>query len=228
MTSYYNKVLEPTSRTTLRRRAGRAKYDRAAIDAILDEGLVGHLGICDPDGQPVVLPVTYARLADDIVFHGAALGRLLGTLAQGVPVCFTVTLLDGLVLARSAFHHSMNYRSLVVLGEARALRDTEAKLAALTAVVDHVAPGRSADVRGPSRQELAATEVATLPLREASAKIRTGPPVDAAEDYALPCWAGELPLSLAAGAPLADARCAAPTPAYIDPYRRIHAKSIAA
>jgi nitroimidazol reductase NimA-like FMN-containing flavoprotein (pyridoxamine 5'-phosphate oxidase superfamily) len=228
MTSYYNKHFKPTVRTTVRRRAGAGGYDRTVIEAILDEGLVGHLGLSDRDGQPFVIPTSYARLGDEIVLHGSVLSRLLGTLAGGLPVCFTVTLLDGLALARSAFHHSMNYRSVVVVGEARPVRDPEQKLAALRAMVDHIAPGRAAEIRGPNAQELAATEVAALPLNEASAKVRTGFRDDAAEDYALACWAGVVPLALQPSMPIADPRCSAPLPAYLDPYSRGDAEPLAA
>jgi nitroimidazol reductase NimA-like FMN-containing flavoprotein (pyridoxamine 5'-phosphate oxidase superfamily) len=213
---------EPTPRSTVRRRAGRARYDRATVAAILDEGLLGHAGIA-VDGQPYVIPMLYARVGEQLYLHGSPLSRLLGLLARGVPMSFTVTLVDGLVLARSAFHHSLNYRSVVVLGEGRAIRERTEKLAALRAIVEHVTPGRSSDARGPSDQELEATELIALALDEASAKIRTGPPVDAAEDYALPVWAGELPFTLAAGEPLPDERCSAPVPPYIRSYSRGHA-----
>jgi uncharacterized protein len=203
----------------VRRRAGRGKYDRETIDAILDEGRFAHVGIVS-DGQPFVIPVLYARDGDRIYVHGSPLSRLVKTLAAGVPMCLTVTLLDGLVLARSAFHHSMNYRSVVVLGEGRVIEDRARKLEALRMIVDHVVPGRSDDVRGPSAKELKATEVVSLAINEASAKIRTGPPVDDAEDYALGVWAGELPLSLTAGAPVADERCVASVPEYVVSYGR--------
>jgi nitroimidazol reductase NimA-like FMN-containing flavoprotein (pyridoxamine 5'-phosphate oxidase superfamily) len=218
MISYYNK----TRRSTVRRRAGRAQYDRATIDAILAEGMVGHVGICS-DGQPYVIPVLYALDEGELYLHGSPLSRLLGTLAKGVPMCLTVTLIDGLVLARSAFHHSMNYRSVVVLGEAREITDREEKLEALRLLVEHIAPGRSEDARGPSDQELAATEVVALEIDEATAKIRTGPPVDAADDYALPVWAGELPLGLNVGQPFPDDRCTEPLPKYLHAYGRSHA-----
>ena len=204
---------------TVRRRAGRGKYDRQTIDAILDEGRFAHVGIVS-DGQPFVIPMLYARDGNQIYVHGSPLSRLVKTLVAGVPMCLTVTLLDGLVLARSAFHHSMNYRSVVILGEGRVIQDREHKLEALRMIVDHVVPGRSDDVRGPSDNELKATEVISLGIQEASAKIRTGPPVDDAEDYALGAWAGELPLSLIAGAPVPDERCAASIPDYVVSYGR--------
>jgi uncharacterized protein len=167
-----------------------------------------------------VIPVLYARHESRLFLHGSPLSRLLGNLADGVPACLTVTLIDGLVLARSAFHHSMNYRSVVVLGEATAVRDRAEKVAALDAIVERMVPGRTADARGPSEQELEATEVVAMAIREASAKIRTGPPVDAGRDYALPVWAGELPLNLAVGEPVRDSRCAAELPDYVRRYQR--------
>jgi uncharacterized protein len=212
---YYNK----TQRTKVRRRAGRGHYDRPTVDAILDEGLVAHVGIVS-EGQPYVIPVLYARREGRIYLHGSPLSRLVRRLAEGVPMCLTVTLLDGLVLARSGFHHSMNYRSVVVLGEGRVVRDWHEKQEALRAIVDHVVPGRSDDARGPSEKELDATEVVMLEIDEASAKIRTGPPVDAAEDHALPVWAGVVPLGVSVGEPAADERCAVPMPAYVSGWRR--------
>lgn len=203
----------------MRRRAGRGRYDRETIGAILDEGLIGHVGFV-AEGQPYAIPMLYARAGDQLYLHGSPLSRILSGLAAGVPICFTVTLVDGLVLARSAFHHSINYRSVVVLGEGRALRESTEKLAALRAIVEHVAPGRSRDARGPTGQELGATEVVVLAIEEASAKLRTGPPVDAPEDYALAVWAGELPLGVAVGEPLTDPRCSEPVPSYVRAYRR--------
>jgi nitroimidazol reductase NimA-like FMN-containing flavoprotein (pyridoxamine 5'-phosphate oxidase superfamily) len=183
---------------------------------------MGHAGIA-VDGQPYVIPMLYARVGEQLYLHGSPLSRLLGLLARGVPMSFTVTLVDGLVLARSAFHHSLNYRSVVVLGEGRAIRERSEKLAALRTIVEHITPGRSSDARAPSDKELEATELIALSLDEASAKIRTGPPIDAAEDYALPVWAGELPFTLAAGEPLPDERCSVPVPPYIRSYSRGHA-----
>jgi uncharacterized protein len=203
----------------VRRRAGRGDYRRATIDAILDEGMVGHVGVVT-DAQPFVIPVLYARDRDRVYLHGSPLSRLLSTIAEGVPMCLTVTLLDGLVLARSAFHHSMNYRSVVILGEGRAVGDPERKDAALRVIVEHIVPGRSADARGPNRKELQATEVIELTIDEASAKIRTGPPVDGGEDMQLPVWAGEIPLSLAVGDPVTDEQCALPVPEYVRAYSR--------
>jgi len=203
----------------VRRRAGRGRYDQKTINAILDEGMVGHLGLVT-DGQPYVIPVLYARVRREIYLHGSPLSRLLKGMVSGAPLCLTVTLLDGLVLARSAFHHSMNYRSVVVLGEARAVDDPDEKVAALEAIVEHVIPGRTQDARGPSRKELKATEVVAMAIREASAKIRKGPPIDAAEDYALSIWAGEVPLTLVPGTPAPDDRCDSAVPEYLQPYRR--------
>jgi nitroimidazol reductase NimA-like FMN-containing flavoprotein (pyridoxamine 5'-phosphate oxidase superfamily) len=211
MSLYYNK----TRRVTVRRRAGRGAYDRETIDAILDAALVGHLAFAADDGQPYAMPMLYARGEGELFLHGSPLSRLIQSVGTGVPACFTVTLLDGIVFARSAFHHSLNYRSVVVLGTARAITDPEEKREALRMVVEHVASGRPEDVRGPSDKELSATEVLALAIHEASAKARTGPPADAAEDYGLPVWAGELPLRLTPGDPIPDDRCTAPEPAYL-------------
>ena len=189
------------------------------IDAILDEGLIAHVGIVGEE-QPYVIPVLYARDGESIYIHGSPLSRLLGQLGRAVPMCLTVTLVDGVVFARSAFHHSLNYRSVVVLGNGRTIEDPETKRTALRTVVEHVARGRAEDVRGASDKELDATEVVAIAIREASAKIRTGPPVDSAEDMDIPAWAGELPLSLAAGEPVPDDRCNLPIPDYLNRYAR--------
>jgi len=193
----------PTPRTTLKRLPRRGVFDRAAVHAILDEGLVCHVGFV-MDGQPFVIPTIYARIGDRLYVHGSAASRMLRSLAGGVEVCVTVTLVDGLVLARSAFHHSMNYRSVVVLGRATLVEDAAEKRAALEAVVEHVVPGRTAAVREPSEKELLATSVLGLDLVEVSAKVRTGPPIDEEEDLGRGCWAGVLPLSLVTGTPLPD------------------------
>lgn len=195
----------PSARSTIRRLPERARYDRETALAILDEGVVCHVGFVD-DGQPFVMPSAYARMGDRLVIHGSAASRMLRVLAAGTPACVTVTLLDGLVLARSAFHHSMNYRSVVVLGVAREIEAPDEKRRALDAIVEHVAPGRSTTVRPPSELELRATRVVALPLEEVTAKVRSGPPKDDEDDYALPCWAGELPLTLVPGRPVADPR----------------------
>lgn len=214
-------AVQPTERTRLRRRTERGSYDRAAIYAILDEGLVCHVGFA-VDGQPFVLPATYGRIGDQLYLHGSAAGRMLPTLAGGVPVCVTVTLLDGLVLARSARLHSMNYRSVVVLGTAVPVTDRDECLTALAATVDHALPGRWRDVRPPSDGELREVTVLRLPLTEMSAKIRTGPPHRHADDLAYPCWAGEIPLRLIAAAPVAAPELDddVETPAAIAGYRR--------
>jgi len=201
-----------TERTTLRRLPQRGRYERAQVNEILDEGFVCHVGFV-LDGQPFVIPTGYARVGDVLYVHGARASRMLKALRDGVDVCVTVTLVDGLVLARSAFHHSMNYRSVVVFGRARAVEDDEEKLTALHAFTEHVAPGRWTEVRQPTPQELNATAVLAVPLTEASAKVRTGPPVDDEEDYVLPVWAGELPLRLTTGTPIPDPRL----PAGIEP-----------
>jgi uncharacterized protein len=197
----------PTPRTTVGRLPDRARYDPDSIHAILDEGLVCHVGFV-AGGQPFVVPSTYARWNDRLVIHGSAASRMVNALAGGAPACVTVTLLDGLVLARSGFHHSMNYRSVVVVGQATEITDPGEKLRALDAIVEHVVPGRAASVRPPSELEMRATRVVTLPLDEASAKVRTGPPKDDEADYVLPVWAGEIPLALEPGPPLADSRLA--------------------
>ena len=200
-----------TPRTTVRRLPARGAYDAPTVYAILDEALLCHLSFV-LDGQPFGLPTIHARVGGVLYVHGSAASRMLRTAAGGAPVCVTATLLDGLVLARSAFHHSMNYRSVVVLGRASLVEDLDEKRAALDAVVEHVAPGRSVEVRPPTPLELKGTSVLRLPIEEASGKMRTGPPADDDEDYALPVWAGVLPLSLQPGAPLADPRLAPGTP----------------
>ncbi len=211
----------PTPRSTIRRLPDRARYDRATVDAILDEALVCHVGFVD-DGQPYVIPTTYARLGDRVVIHGSAASRMVKVLAAGGPACVTVTLLDGLVLARSEFHHSMNYRSVVVLGRASEIVEPDEKRRALKAIVEHVTPGRAASVRPPNEKELRATRVVAILLDEASAKVRTGPPKDDEEDKALPVWAGELPLRLEPLAPVADPQLgpAIPPPPHVTGWRR--------
>jgi uncharacterized protein len=213
--------LAPTPRTTLKRLPERGSFDRAVVEAILDEALYCHLGFA-VEGQPFVIPTIHARVEDRVYVHGSAASRMLKTLGSGLPACLTVTLLDGLVLARSAFHHSMNYRSVVVLGTAQPVTDLEEKRAALDAIVEHVVPGRGAEVRPPSENELRATLVLRLPVSEASAKVRSGPPKDDDEDYALSCWAGVLPLRLAVGEPVPDPLLdpAVPVPAGLLSYAR--------
>ena len=189
----------PSERARVRRAPARADYDRATIDAILDEALVAHLGFV-VDGRPYVIPTLHARRGDEVYLHGSAASRMVKTLGAGVPVCLTVTLIDGLVLARSAFHHSMNYRSVVVLGRARMVEGVEERKAALEVFTERLVPGRWGEVRPPSPQELKGTRVLALSLDEASAKVRTGGPVDDKEDYASDAWAGTVPLRLAPGA----------------------------
>ncbi len=187
----------PTRRTTVRRNPKRGVYDRDVVHAILDAGIVAHVGFVH-DGQPYVIPMSYARDGDRLLLHGAGGSRLMRTLASGAPACVTVTLLDGIVLARSVFHHSMNYRSVVALGSAKKLEGAE-KAAALEALVEGLVPGRSREARGPDRAELAATMILDFPLVEVSAKSRSGPPADDPADLELPIWAGTIPLALRAG-----------------------------
>jgi uncharacterized protein len=211
----------PTERTRVVREPHRGAYDRETIYRILDEGFVCHVGF-ETAGQPFVIPTLYARVGNAIYFHGSAASRMLRGAAGGVPVCITVTLTDGLVLARSVFNHSMNYRSVVALGNAT-LVDTHAeKLEALHAFTEKILPGRWEDARQPNEKELKATSILKLPLTEISAKVRSGPVQDDEEDYALPVWAGIVPLHLRADAPIRDERCdpAIPTPAYAANYRR--------
>ncbi len=211
----------PSERARVRRAPKRGAYDRSTIDAILDEGLVCHVGFL-VDGEPRVIPTGYARDGDRLLLHGARTSVALRTLAAGGATCVTVTLLDGLVLARSAFHHSMNYRSVVVHGIAVEIVEEEAKVEALRVLTDHLVPGRSADARGPSAAELAQTAVVALPLAEASAKVRTGGPVDDPDDHDLPVWAGVIPLALGARPAVHDRSVApgGPAPSYVTGYRR--------
>ncbi len=208
------------SRTEVRRKPDRARYEREVIDAILDEAPFCHVGFLD-DGQPFVIPMIHARVEDTLYLHGSPGGRLVGLLGAGVSICVTATLLDGLVLARSAAQHSMNYRSVAVLGRPQVVGEQE-KRRALEAVVDHVLPGRRADVRPPTARELKQTQVVSLPIDEASAKIRSGPPKDRHEDLDLPVWAGVVPLSMTAGEPVPgdDLQDGVPLPAYVLGYRR--------
>jgi len=194
---------QPTPNTTLKRLPQRGNFDRATVYAILDEAFICHVGFV-VDGQPFVIPTSYARIGDQLFIHGSAASRMVRKLEQGIPVCVTVTLVDGLVLARSAFQHSINYRSVVIFGTAQVVEDEEEKQAALKAFTEHIIPGRYEHVREPNSQELKGTGVLALPLTEASAKIRTGPPKDDDEDMALPVWAGVLPLHTATGKAWAD------------------------
>ncbi|MCL5044509.1 MAG: pyridoxamine 5'-phosphate oxidase family protein [Deltaproteobacteria bacterium] len=210
-----------TPRTTVRRRPARARYDRQTVHAILDEALFCHVGFV-VDGQPFVIPTIHARLREVVYLHGSSASRMLRTLAEGVEVCLTATILDGLVLARSAFHHSMNYRSVMVFGRAREVVDLREQRRALQAVVEHVVPGRWADARHPSEAELRQTKLLALALSEASAKVRTGPPLDDESDYELPLWAGELPLRLTPLAARPDPRLPGgiAVPSYVTGYER--------
>lgn len=209
----------PTPRTTPTRYRERAHYDRPTVHAILDEALVCHLGYLG-SGGPVVLPTTHVRLGETLYLHGSTGGGPLlaaKAMPEGLPVCVTVTLVDGLVLARSAMHHSVNFRSVVVLGSARVVDDPGEKLRALRGLLDHIRPGRADDCRNPNARELAATGVLALDLAEVSAKVRADGPADDPEDGALPHWAGVVPLSLTAGAPVPadDLDPAIPLPAYL-------------
>jgi len=211
----------PTERTRVVREPHRGVYDRETVYEILDEGIVCHVGF-STDTQPFVIPTLYARGGDAIYFHGSAASRMLRGASTGVPVCITVTLTDGLVLARSVFNHSMNYRSVVALGKATLVEDAPEKLEALRAFTEKILPGRWQDARQPNEKELKATSILKLPLTEVSAKIRSGPVQDDEEDYALPVWAGIVPLRLQAEAPIRDERCdpGIPVPAYAAKYRR--------
>lgn len=198
-------LLTITQRNQIKILPHKAKYERQEIYQILDEGLVCHVGFV-VDSQPFVIPTAYGRIGESLYIHGSPASRMLRNLKQGIEVCITVTLLDGLVLARSAFHHSMNFRSVVIFGTATVVEDEAEKLAALKAFTEHVVSGRWDEVRPPTSQELAGTLVLSLPITEASAKVRTGPPIDYEEDYALSVWAGELPLRLTTTTPIPDPR----------------------
>jgi len=195
----------PTQRTKVRRLSKRAVYDKAQVHAILDEGFLCHVGFAQ-DGQPFVIPTLYARSGETLYMHGSGASRMLKTLAQGVDVCVTVTLVDAYVLARSAFHHSMNYRSVTVLGRARLVAEEAEKMQALRVITDHIVPGRWDEVRGPNELEMKQTMVLALPLEEVAAKVRVGPPADDEEDYVLPIWAGIVPIHTQLGEPVADGR----------------------
>jgi uncharacterized protein len=211
----------PTQRSQIKRLPQRGNYERQAIYDILDEGLICYVGFA-VNNQPFVIPTAYGRVEDRLYIHGSPASRMLRSLLTGIDVCVTVTLLDGLVLARSAFHHSMNYRSVVVFGTANIVQDADEKLTALQAFTDHVVPERWGEVRQPSRQELQGTLVLSLPLAEASAKVRMGMPIDDEDDYSLPVWAGVLPLRLVAGETIADSRLDGniAIPSYLHNYSR--------
>ena len=211
----------PSERTQIKRLPKRGHYDRETVFKILDEAFVCHVGFV-VDGQPYVIPTNFGRSGDTLYLHGSAASRMLRSLSEGIPVCVTVTLVDGLVLARSAFHHSVNYRSVVILGTAHLVSDPAEKMEALRLFTEHIMKGRWDDIRLPTDQELKGTTVLALPMEEVSAKVRTGGPVDDEEDYALPMWAGVLPLPVAAGEPIPDGRLNPKTeiPGYMKGYRR--------
>ncbi|PYX17823.1 MAG: pyridoxamine 5'-phosphate oxidase family protein [Acidobacteria bacterium] len=215
----------PTARTRVTREPERAVYDRAAAYQVLDEGFICHVGFV-VDNQPFVIPTGYGRSGDNLYIHGSAASRMLRNLDQGIAVCVTVTLLDGLVLARSIFNHSMNYRSVVVLGTAVAVEDSAEKLQALRALSEHILPGRWEESRQPNERELKATLVMRLPITEYSAKMRTGPPIDNEEDYSFLTWAGVVPLQMVAGSPINDPKLdpKTPVPSYVPSYSRTVAK----
>jgi len=208
--------LTPTHRTTVRRKRDRGSYERALVDAILDEGLICHVGFAAEHG-PVVLPMVYARVDDVIYLHGAAGNNLLRNAANGSTICMTVTLVDGFVFARSAFHHSMNYRSVVLYGVAERVTDPDEVRVAADALLEHIAPGRSRDARPPNDEEVRSTLVVRLAIDEGSAKVRTGAPIDDDNDLELPVWAGVLPLTITAGDPVADNDVAIPD--YVSAHR---------
>ena len=209
----------PAPRTRIVREPQRAVYDRDAVNQILDEAFLCHVGFT-VEGQPYVIPTSYGRDGDTLYIHGSAASRMLRNLDKGIPVCITVTLLDGLVLARSVFNHSMNYRSVVVLGTATLVDDPAEKLAALRALSEHIIPDRWDDARQPNEKELKATSVLRLPITEFSAKVRVGPAVDDEEDYSFPTWAGVIPLDVTVGAAIRDERCEQDLPAYLKNYSR--------
>lgn len=210
-----------SQRTRIHRLPARGHYDRQAVYRILDEALICHVGFVQ-EGQPYVIPINFARLGDAVVLHGAKASRLLKHIAAGHPVCVEAAIVDGLVLARSVFHHSVNYRSVVLFGKGRLVEDDQEKLAALEAVTEHLIPGRWREARLPNRKELDATSVVSIPIEDASAKVRLGPPIDDERDYALPVWAGILPLQESASAPVRDERQTEEIrlPAYLAAYSR--------
>jgi len=210
-----------SDRTKVKRLPARGAYDRETIDAILDEAFICHVGFV-ADGQPYVIPTGYARIGDELFIHGSAASRMLRDLSKGIEVCVTVTLIDGLVLARSAFHHSINYRSVVILGKAELVEDREEKEKALEAFTEQIIPGRWAEIRWPNELELKGTSVLKLPITEASAKIRTGDPKDDEEDYEMDVWAGVLPLKVTSGTAIPDSRLTdgIPVPEHVTKYRR--------
>jgi uncharacterized protein len=211
----------PTPRTRVVREPQRAVYDRSVVNRILDEGFICHVGF-SVDGQPFVIPTSYGRHEDVLYIHGSAASRMLRNVSGGIPMCVTVTLIDGLVLARSIFNHSMNYRSVVVLGTGTAIEDREEKLTALRLLSEHIVPGRWSEARQPNEKELKATTILRVPIQEFSAKVREGPVIDDEEDYAFPVWAGVLPLNVVTGDPIDDSRLAQgiEVPEYVKSYSR--------
>jgi len=214
-----NSTQMPTARTRVVREPHRGKYDRETVNRILDEAFLCHIGFA-VDGQPYVIPTSYGRDGNVLYLHGSAASRMLRNLQQGIPVCVTVTLLDGLVLARSVFNHSMNYRSVVILGSAKLVDDPAEKLAALRTLSEHIVRGRWDDARQPNEKELKATSVLRIPIDEYSAKVRVGPPIDDEEDYAFPTWAGVIPLEMRSSQPIPDERCDRELPEYLRSYSR--------
>ena len=223
MTPQGSDEIERTPRTRLKRFPQRAVYERETLYGILDEGLICHLAFADESGQPFAIPTAYARVGDDIYIHGSSASRTLRAASGGIPVCLTVTLTDGIVLARSAFNHSFNYRSVFVLGTATPVTDPAERELALKEFAERLVPGRWPDVRKPTRQEIKATALLTLPIEEASAKIRTGMPVDEGDDLEHPAWAGVIPLELAVRAPVTDPGVPPQIeiPAYVRDYERL-------
>ena len=211
----------PSARTRVVREPQRALYDRESVYRILDAGFLCHIGFA-VDGQPYVIPTSYGRDGANLYIHGSAASRMLRNLKESIPMCVTVTLLDGLVLARSVFNHSMNYRSVMILGKATLIQDPQEKLAALRALSEHILPGRWDDSRQPNEQELKATSALRLPIEEFSAKVRTGPPIDDEEDYSFPTWAGVIPLEMKAGTPISDEKLDPnrELPPYVQSYSR--------
>ena len=215
-----NRAIAPTARTRVKRLPKRASYDRAVVYELLDTALVCHVGFAI-EGQPYVIPTLQVRIGERLYIHGSAASRMLGNAANGTPLAVTVTHIDGVVMARSAFHHSVNYRSVIILGVATLVTGHAEKLAVMKGLIDHVAPGRWEHIRQPNEKELDATSVLSIPIDEASAKLRSGGPIDDEADYALPIWAGEIPLTTTALAPVADSRLnpAMSIPAHVAEYR---------
>jgi len=216
-----SEIQTPTPRTRVVREPDRAVYDREEVYRLLDEGFICHVGFA-VDGQPFVIPTSYGRKDASLYIHGSAASRMLRQLKTALPVCVTVTLLDGLVLARSVFNHSMNYRSVVILGKATLVDDAQEKLAALRVLSEHILPGRWDDARQPNERELKATSVLRVPIEEFSAKVRTGPPIDDEEDYSFPAWAGVIPLEMTVGQAINDPRLETnrAVPEYVSNYSR--------